>query len=121
MFADPQSVTISGSAKSLARIRTDNYSSEYALTSATDRINLNLRNYAPRFDKKRGVSIIRHNVELIQTVFPVAPSTISYVRKAYITFEAQEGDTLTDPAAVVSALAAYLTSANITKLMNSES
>lgn len=121
MFADPSVVTINGSAKSLPKIRFDGYSSEYALRSATDVISLNLRNYPSRIDKKRGVSVVRHNVELTQTVFPVAPSTTSVVRKAYITFEHQEGDTLLDPSYVVQALTAFMTSANITKLMNSES
>lgn len=121
MFADPLSVTINGVAKSLAKIRFDGYSSEYSLRSATETVVLNLRNYPPRIDKKRGVSIVRHNVELVQTIFPVAPSTVSTVRKAYMTFEHQEGDTLLDPAKVVVALSAFLSEANVTKLMNSES
>ncbi len=121
MFADPITITINGVAKVLAKIRQDGYSSEYALRSATETVNLNLRNFAPRLDKKRGVNVIRHNAELIYTILPVAPSTISVVRKVYTTFEHQEGDTLLDPAYAVLALGAFLTSANVAKLMASES
>jgi len=102
-FADPAVVTINGSAKSLVRIRQDNYSSEYRLTTSTDEYRLNVRNDT-RFDKKRGVSIDRHNVEVIQTVFPVAPATLSTVRKCYLVVENQKGDTLTDPVNVAAGL-----------------
>jgi len=123
MFADPAVVTINAVAKNLVRINQDKYSSEYLLRSATDEIRLNIRN-STRTDKARGVSIDRHNAEIVQTVFPVAPSTTSIVRKAYVVIENQAGDTLTDPTNVAAGLLAFLTAtsnANITKMMNSES
>ena len=120
MYADPAVVTINAVAKNLVRINQDKYSSEYVLRSATDEFRLNIRNTSYT-DKKRGVTIDRHNVELIHTVFPVAPSTLSTVRKTYTVIENQRGDTLVDPRNTALGLFAFLTSANIDKLMNFES
>lgn len=120
MFADPSVVTINAVAKSLVRINQDKYSSEYLLRSATDEHRLTIRNTS-YLDKKRNVMIDRHNVELTVTVFPVAPATLSTRRKTYIVIENQQGDTLTDPTKVAVGILAFLTEANITKLMNFES
>jgi hypothetical protein len=120
MFADPSVVTINAVAKNLVRINQDKYSSEYMLRSATDEYRLNLRN-SSYTDKKRGVVIDRHNAELIHTVFPVSPATLSTVRKVYAVIENQRGDTLVDPRNAALGLFAFLTSANIDKLMNLES
>jgi hypothetical protein len=123
MFADPQTLTVNAVAKALVRINQDGYGSSYLLRSSTDEFRLNIRN-STYVDKKRGVSIDRHNVEFIHTVFPVAPATLSVIRKTYVVIENQQGDTLTDPTYVASALLAWLTAtsnANITKLMNFES
>jgi hypothetical protein len=123
MFADPTTVTIDGNAKALVRINQDQYSSEYLLRSTTDEFRLRIRNNS-FLDRKRNVTMDRHNVELIQTIFPVAPATLSTVRKAYIVLENQQGDTLTDPVKMAAGLYAWLTAstnANLTKLVNFES
>jgi hypothetical protein len=120
MFADPAVVTINTVAKSLVRINQDSYSSEYLLRSATEEHRLRIRNTS-YLDRSRSVSVDRHNVELIHTVFPVAPATLSTIRKVYTVIENQQGDTLVDPRNVSLGLFAFLTSANIDKLMNSES
>jgi hypothetical protein len=123
MFADPAVVTINAVAKNLVRINQDKYSSEYLLRTGTEEFRLNIRNTS-YFDKKRSVNIDRHNIELIHTVFPVAPATLSTVRKVYTVIENQQGDTLTDPVNVAAGLCNYLTAstnANMTKLMNFES
>jgi len=123
MFADPQTVTINAVARAMVRINQDKYSSEYRLLLADREFKFNIRN-TTYLDKKRGVTLNRHNVELIETVFPVAPATISFVRKAYFVVENQLGDTLVDPVYDASGLCAWLTAtsnANLTKLMNSES
>lgn len=122
-FADPAVITINGVAKNLIRIRQDGYSSEYLLRTATDEYRFNVRNTSYT-DKKRGVSIDRHNVELIQTVYPVAPATLSTIRKVYMVVENQKGDTLTDPLNVALGFLAYLSGssgANVTKMLNLES
>lgn len=122
-LADPAVVTIGGTGRSMTRVKQDGYNSEYRLVSATDQYVLNIRN-STYLDKKRGVSINRHNVDLTQTIFPVAPATLSTVRHCYVVVENQQGDTLTDPVNFASGLLTFLTAtsgANLTKLMNFES
>lgn len=124
MFADPAVISINGVNKSLNRISGPaNGISEYLLRSATDEYRLTVRNTS-RTEKGTGVKFDRHNVELIHTVFAVAPATISTVRKTYAVIENQQGDTLTDPTYVAAGVCGFLTAtsnANITKLMNNES
>lgn len=120
MFADPSVVTINAVAKNLVRINQDQYSSEYLLRSATDEIRLTIRN-TTYTDKKRARLIDRHNFEIMQTVFPVAPATVSTRRKTYVVVENDQGDTLVDPTKVAVGLLAFLTESNITKAMNFES
>jgi hypothetical protein len=120
MFADPSVVTINAVAKNLVRINQDKYSSEYLLRTATNEYRLAVRN-SSYVDKKRGVTVDRHNIELIETVFPVAPATLSFIRKAYCVIENQRGDTLVDPRNVAQGLLTFLTNANIDKMMNFES
>lgn len=123
MFADPQTLTVNAVAKALVRINQDGYGSVYLLRSATDEFKLTIKNQS-RLDKQRGVTIDRHTVEFIHTVFPVAPATIASIRKVYTVIENQQGDTLTDPNYVATALYAWLTassSVNIGKLLNFES
>jgi hypothetical protein len=123
MFADPQTLTVNSVAKALVRVNQDGYGSTYLLRSTTDEFRLSITN-STYLDKKRGVPIDRHAIELKHTVFPVAPATLSTIRKTYTVIENQQGDTLVDPNYVASALYAWLTassSANITKLMNFES
>jgi hypothetical protein len=123
MFADPQTFSVNAVNKALVRINQDGYGSTYLLRSATDEFRLTIRNIT-RTDKARGVQIDRHTVELVHTVFPVAPATLSSKRMCYTVIENQQGDTLTDPNYVATALYAWLTassSANIAKLLNFES
>ena len=121
MFADPSVVNINAVAKNLVRINQDKYSSEYLLRSSTEEFRLNIRN-STYVDKKRGgIKIDRHNVELINKVFPVAPSTTAFTRKVYTVIENQQGDTLVDPRNVALGLFAFLSSAKIDQLMNFES
>jgi len=123
MFSDPQTLTVNAVAKNLVRINQDEYSSEYLLRSTTNEFRLKIRNTSYR-DKARSVMIDRHNVEFTETVFPVAPATLSTVRKTYVVIENQQGDTLADPTYDAAALLVWLTAstnANITKLMNFES
>lgn len=124
MFADPAVVAINGVNKSLPRINgPERGSSEYLLRSATNEWRLNIRNFPSRFDKKLGVTIERHNAELIETVFATGTDP-AYTRKVYVTFENQVGDTLVDPHYDIVGLLSFLTAssgANITKMMNSES
>lgn len=123
MFADPQSITIGASPFSLNKINQDGYSSEYLYKTSTWEVRLNIRNTS-YIDKKRGVRIERHNFEVVQTIYPVAPATLSSVRKAYFVVEAQQGDSQTDIKDVAVGLCSLLTAtsaAAITKALNFES
>lgn len=121
MFADPSVLTVNGAAKNLVRVNQDQYSSEYMLRGATDEYRLFIRSIT-RVDKARNsVKVDRHTVEFTQTIFPVAPATTSTVRKAYVVFENQQGDTVADPVYVAAALMAFLTNAKLTQLTNFES
>lgn len=120
MFADPAVLTVNTVAKSLVRIKWDEYSSEYLLKNALDEYKLNTRNTSYT-DKTRGILVDRHNVEFVHTVYPVAPSTVSTIRKAYVVFENQTGDTVVDPVKTAAALLVFLSEANLTKLANKES
>lgn len=123
MLADPTTITINGSGKALVRINQDGYSSEYLLRTTTEEFRLKIRNTS-RFDKARGVQVDRHNAELVHTIFPVAPATLSVVRKSYFVFENQIGDTVADPVLELAGLMAWATAstnANLTKMVGNES
>jgi len=124
MFANPAVVSINTVNKSLERTSGPiNGASEYHLRTALDEYRMRVVNTS-YLDKKRGVMIDRHNVELIQTVFPVAPATTPTIRKTYTVIENQEGDTLVDPTYIAAGLFGFLTAssnANNTKLLNDES
>jgi len=120
MFGDPLSVTVNGVAKSLPKINQDGYSSEYLLRSTLDEYRLTLRSQS-RVDKARSVNVDRHTAQLTHTVFPVAPATLSVVRKTYVVIENQQGDTLSDPQYIATGLFALLSAGNITKLLMFES
>lgn len=107
----------------LNRIRQDNYSSEYLLITDLLEVKLSIRN-TTYLDKKRGVAMDRHNVEIIELVYPVAPAVLSVIRKAFFTFEVQKGDVIATSKEVALALATWCsasTGANLTKMANFES
>lgn len=123
-FADPTVVTINAVAKNLVRIDSGNLVSQYRLRSATDNFDLYVRNNGTRKDKITGAVWDRHNIQLVHTVFPVAPATTSIVRMCSVTFENQQGDTLADPLNMIVGLLNLLTAssgANISKMLNGES
>jgi len=123
MFADPQSITYAGTSYSLVKVNQDQYSSEYRLRSSLTELSLRIRNTSYT-DKKRGVSVDRHNVEIVHTTFPVAPSTLSVVKKAYLVFENQQGDDIANCAAWALSLCNLLAASSgaaLTKLANFES
>lgn len=121
MFADTLTVTVNSVAKVLNRIRDDGYSSEYYLRDTASEFSLNIRN--SRFlDKARGgITVDRHNVEFIEKVYPVAPSTTTVIRKAYTVFEHDVSDSVTAVVKHTAGFLAFHTEANLTKLANRES
>lgn len=110
-------VTINAVAKILNRIADDGYTSEYLLRGTLDEFRAKLR-HSSYTDTKRAVTIERHNVELTQTIYPVAPSTKSLVRKAYLVLENETGDAGTDLNNFDLGFVAFFTSTHITELNN---
>lgn len=116
-FTDPQSITINAVGKSLVRINQDGYSSEYFLRQTLDEITMKIRNTSFVRD---GQTIDRHNVEITQTVYATA-TVPSITRKAYSVIENSRSDTPADAVFLGLALAGWMTSPNLTKLVNRES
>lgn len=124
MLSDPATITINGSAKALVKINQDGFSSQYRLRSSTDSYDLFVRNGSVRTDKVSGAKFDRHNIQLVHTIYPVSPATISTVRSVSVTFENQQGDTLVDPQNEILGLLSFLTAssgANVGKMLNGES
>nr|UJQ85408.1 MAG: hypothetical protein 2 [Leviviridae sp.] len=120
MFADTITITINSVAKVLNRIADDGYTSEYYLRSATEDFRMKIR-HSTYLDKTRSNrKVDRHNVELVQTVFGVAPNP-NVVRKSYVVIENDNQDGVTDPLNFTLGFAAFLNSGNVTKLLNWES
>lgn len=121
MFADPITITVNGVAKAMTRVNQDAYSSEYLLRESLGEYTLKVRHSSLNDKLRPGVKIDRHNVEFVQTLYPVAPSTTSRVRKAYMTFENERADAGTEPQKHTLGLASFMTEPNIVKLLNLES
>lgn len=62
-------VTINAIAKVLKRINQDNYSTQYYLREPTEEFTVNIR-HSKEAIQKDGTQFDRHNIELINTVFP---------------------------------------------------
>nr|UJQ84970.1 MAG: hypothetical protein 2 [Leviviridae sp.] len=120
MFSDTITITINAVAKVLNKINQDGYSSEYFLRETDSEFRLKLRN-TKYTDKSRGVSVDRHNIEFIETVYPVAPATTSTVRKYYAVLENDQTDDIVSPAKLAVGVVGFQTEANFGKLLNWES
>lgn len=121
MFADTITITINSVAKVLNRISDDGYTSEYYLRGTLDEFRMKIRHSSYTDKTRNGKKVDRHNVELVQTVFPVAPATVSTIRKCYTVLECDSTDGITDPLNFALGSVAFLNSGNVTKLINWES
>nr|UJQ85644.1 MAG: hypothetical protein 2 [Leviviridae sp.] len=121
MFSDTITVTINAVAKVLNRVNQDSYGSEYFLRESTGQFRLKLRN-TQYVDKTRGgIKVDRHNIELTETVFAVAPATQPTVRKYYSVLENDQADNVASSAKFAAGITGFQTEANFTKLINWES
>lgn len=121
MFSDTLTVTINAVPKVLTRISQDGYSSEYLLKETTGEFRLRIRNTSYTDMKRGGVRVDRHNLELIHSIYPVSPATLTTVRKCYTVFECDSSDDLTPVKDTVVGTVAVLSAANVTKMLNWES
>lgn len=120
-FPDTITITINAVARILTRVKDDGYSSEYRLRiSGTDEFRLFIRNTSYT-DKSSGRLVDRHAIEFNHVVLPVAPAVVPTVRKVYTVLENQQLDSLVDPVKMAVGFLAFLTEANLTKIVNFES
>lgn len=124
-FSDPTNITVNAVVKALAQVASQNTSKTYHLGEAAGEYTLNIRN--TEYTRKSagagavGKVVDRHNVEVVHTLYAVAPATANTTRRAYFVLENEQGDTLADPTYVAKALIGLLTDPNIAKLLNNES
>lgn len=121
MFADTITITINSVAKVLNRISDDGYTSEYYLRGTTDEYRMKIRHSSYTDKNRGGRKVDRHNVEVVWTVFPVAPATVPDTTKWYQVLECDSVAGVTNPLNFTLGCAAFLTSGNVTKLINWES
>lgn len=91
--------TITFASKTLNKINSPSYASEYLYRDATEQYVVKIRH------SKTGEGFDRHNVEAVHTVWQTDP-TPDIVRKSYIVIEVMPTD---DTVALSAALAAFLT------------
>lgn len=122
-FPDTITLTINAVAKVLTRVNSgDPYASEYRLRGTTDQYVMKIRHSTFNDKQRPGKTVNRHNVEVVHTVFAVAPSTIPTVRKTYVVYEETQDDAVTDVQKFDEGVLAFAAlAANITKLLNYES
>lgn len=120
MFDNTLTLTINAVEKVLVRINQDSYSSEYFLREDTGEFSLRIRNTSYN-RKDSGVRVERHNVELLETVFGATVDAAPIIRKAYMVFENDRGDTLDSVEDFVVGMVGFLTGPHIVKMLNRES
>lgn len=117
MFADPSSVTLSGTAVPLARVRTDGFASDYQ--SADGSVRLHVEHTTANNGRKR------HVVRIDQDKVAANPLTgLSTVQSGSVTFTINVpgyGFAAADDLALFKALMTFLTDANVTRIVGGES
>lgn len=121
MFPDTVTVTVNAIAKVLTRINQDGYTSEYILRTSTNEYRLKLRNTFYMDKTRGGRRVDRHNVEFIETVFPVAPALVATIRKVYTVIENDQQDDSVQVSYHAAGLNAWLGQPTILRLTNWES
>jgi hypothetical protein len=122
MFADTVTITINSVARTFTKVNQDGYTSEWFLRETSSEYVMKIRHSSYLAKDRNNVRVDRHNVEVVQTVFPVAPATVPTVRKTYSVFEVQSGDDLAVAKPIIIGVLEFTSnSANMTKLLNKES
>ena len=107
----------------LTRVRQDNYSSEYRVNfPGISHLEFFIRNTAYVDNKRNGITVNRHNVELVETMYTTEVGALAPIRrKMYAVFEADASDDTDQVKQFVSAFAEFFTEANVVKMINFES
>lgn len=118
MFADPQSITVSGAAKSLPRVSSGDFNGQFRASDGA--YVLSVKHSQGRKDR----SVIRVDSKKLGAN-PLDPTkNLPYVASAYAVLEGPpggQGFTSVELEDLVKALAAYLSAANVTKFVGKES
>jgi hypothetical protein len=118
MFSDPQSITISGAAKSLPRVSSGDFTGEFRAADGSYVLSVK------HTSNKRDRSMVRIDSRKIGAN-PLDPSrNLPFSAGAYVVLDAPAngtGYTSVELEDLVKALTAYLTAANITKFVGKES
>lgn len=118
MFSDPQSVTISGSAKSLPRVSSGDFTGQFRATDGAYTLSVK------HTSNKRDRSVIRLDSKKIGTN-PLDPSkNLPFSASVYIVLDAPSqgtGFTNVELEDLAKGLVAYLSAANVTKFVGKES
>lgn len=121
MLGDTVGITVNAVAKTLAKINQDGYSSEYYLRETLQEFRMKIRHTKDRPAAGSGVQVDRHNIELTQTIYPVAPATANKVRRCYVVITNENSDDATALGYLQSALNGFMTAPNVSKFANWES
>lgn len=119
MLGETITITHNTVARVLPRINQDNFAATYQLRTATEEFRVNVR-HATESAKAGVVPFERHNFEFIHTTFATA-TTVEVKQIASFTARCLRGD---DPGAALltaKAMIAWLSDANVTKLIAWES
>lgn len=118
MFSDPQSVTISGAAKSLPRVSSGDFSGQFRTSDGV--YTLSVKHTAG----KRERSVVRLDTRKIGAN-PLDPTrNLPYTASVYLVLDAppqQSGFTSVELEDLSKGLVAYLSAANVTKFVGKES
>ncbi len=118
MFTDPQSVTISGAAKSLPRVSSGDFSGQFRASDGAYTLSVK------HTEGKRARSVVRLDTRKIAGN-PLDPSkNLPYTSSVYLVLDApaqSSGFTSTELEDLTKGLVAYLTAANVTKFVGKES
>jgi len=118
MFSDPQSVTISGAAKSLPRVSSGDFSGQFR--SSDGAYTLQVKHTGGKRDR----SVVRLDTKKIG-VNPLDPSkNLPFTASAYLVVDSPNqgtGFTAVELEDLTKGLVAYLSAANVTKFVGKES
>jgi hypothetical protein len=118
MFADPQSITISGAAKSLPRVSSGDFTGQFRASDGAYTLSVK------HTGGKRERSVVRLDTKKIGAN-PLDPTkNLPYTSSAYLVLDAPSqgsGFTSTELEDLTKGLVAYLTAANVTKFVGKES
>lgn len=119
-FGDTITFTINSVAKVLNRINQDGYSSEYLLRETTGEYSLKIKHSKDKL-VVNGSPQERHYVVLTHTVYPVAGVSPQFVRSIASTLLYDKTDTKATALLFDVGFEAWLTSGNMSKLLDWES